>query len=177
MREAPCAATSSRLARWCGACSRRVEHRRRRDADRLVRRRRSRTFGFTFSALPMAVPIVRRSLDRFARAPRPRCRRRFALLTAAGEAVANAVEHAYLGRPGSYASRPSGDDGMLCHRRGRRQVEARPAARRARARPAADARAHGRRRDPHAPGAYRGPVDARAQRAPHTPNGTTTHGP
>ena len=54
-------------------------------------------FGFTFTALPMAVPLVRRSLDRFATRLGLDADRRFSLLTAVGEAVANAVEHAYAG--------------------------------------------------------------------------------
>jgi anti-sigma regulatory factor (Ser/Thr protein kinase) len=59
-----------------------------------------RSFGSTFSALPMAVPLVRRSMERYARGlglDEDAC---FALLTATGEAIANAVEHAYLGAPG-----------------------------------------------------------------------------
>ncbi len=57
-------------------------------------------FSFAVSALPMAVPIVRRSLDRYARRLGIDEDRRFALLTATGEALANAVEHAYDGTPG-----------------------------------------------------------------------------
>jgi anti-sigma regulatory factor (Ser/Thr protein kinase) len=60
----------------------------------------STTFAFTFSALPMAVPLVRRSLERFAQGLGFDDDCRFSLLTAVGEAVANAVEHAYLGPPG-----------------------------------------------------------------------------
>jgi anti-sigma regulatory factor (Ser/Thr protein kinase) len=60
----------------------------------------STVFAFTFSALPMAVPLVRRSLERFAHGVGLDDDGRFALLTAVGEAVANAVEHAYLGPPG-----------------------------------------------------------------------------
>jgi anti-sigma regulatory factor (Ser/Thr protein kinase) len=60
----------------------------------------SRSFRFTFSALPMAVPIVRRSLERFAARLGIGEDDRFALLTATGEAMANAVEHAYNGSPG-----------------------------------------------------------------------------
>ena len=60
----------------------------------------STTFGFTFSALPMAVPLVRRSLERFAHGVGLDDDHRFSLLTAVGEAVANAVEHAYVGPPG-----------------------------------------------------------------------------
>ncbi len=60
----------------------------------------STEFSFAFSALPMAVPIVRRSLERFARRLGIDEDKRFALLTATGEALANAVEHAYEGTPG-----------------------------------------------------------------------------
>jgi len=61
---------------------------------------RDSEFGFTFTALPMAVPIVRRSLDRFAQGIGLDSDRRFSLLTATGEAIANAVEHAYSVTPG-----------------------------------------------------------------------------
>jgi anti-sigma regulatory factor (Ser/Thr protein kinase) len=57
-------------------------------------------FSFTFSALPMAVPLVRRSLLRYAERLGLDDDRLFALLTASGEAIANAVEHAYQGEPG-----------------------------------------------------------------------------
>jgi anti-sigma regulatory factor (Ser/Thr protein kinase) len=60
----------------------------------------SRSFGFTFSAVPMAVPMVRRTMQRYAERLGLDEDGRFALLTAAGEAIANAVEHAYLGTPG-----------------------------------------------------------------------------
>lgn len=60
----------------------------------------TRSFAFTFSALPMAVPIVRRSMQRFAERIGLDEDRRFALLAACGEAIANAVEHAYVGTPG-----------------------------------------------------------------------------
>jgi anti-sigma regulatory factor (Ser/Thr protein kinase) len=60
----------------------------------------ARSFGFTFSALPMAVPIVRRSMQRFAERLGLDEDQRFALLAACGEAIANAVEHAYVGAPG-----------------------------------------------------------------------------
>ncbi len=60
----------------------------------------STTFTFTFSALPMAVPMVRRSLRRFLERLALDDDRIFAILTATGEAVANSVEHAYGGSPG-----------------------------------------------------------------------------
>ncbi|HEV3086284.1 MAG TPA: SpoIIE family protein phosphatase [Candidatus Elarobacter sp.] len=58
------------------------------------------TFSFTFTALPLAVPLVRRSLERFARKLLLDDDCRFSLLTAVGEAMANAVEHAYVVTPG-----------------------------------------------------------------------------
>lgn len=74
----------------------------------------SRTFGYTFSALPMAVPIVRRSLERFAVRLGLDDNRRFALLTAVGEAIANAVEHAYHGSPGLVRlEAQAGDDALI----------------------------------------------------------------
>jgi anti-sigma regulatory factor (Ser/Thr protein kinase) len=60
----------------------------------------STTFRYTFTALPMAVPLVRRSLERYAHRLGLDEDRRFSLVTAVGEALANAVEHAYAGRPG-----------------------------------------------------------------------------
>jgi anti-sigma regulatory factor (Ser/Thr protein kinase) len=54
-----------------------------------------------FSAIPLAAPIVRSLLHRFCDAHAIDQQRRFSLITAVGEAVANAVEHAYRGeRPG-----------------------------------------------------------------------------
>ena len=52
-------------------------------------------FFFEFSALSMAVPIVRRSLSRWLESLRLSEDTRFGVLTAVGEAIANAVEHAY----------------------------------------------------------------------------------
>ena len=57
-------------------------------------------FDFTFSAVPLAVPLLRRSMQRYARRLGLGEDQAFALLTAVGEAVANAVEHAYAGKPG-----------------------------------------------------------------------------
>ena len=56
---------------------------------------------FTFSAIPLAVPIVRRTLQRFAQRLGLDDDRIYALITAVGEATANAVEHAYHARPGT----------------------------------------------------------------------------
>ncbi|MBV9407515.1 MAG: SpoIIE family protein phosphatase [Candidatus Eremiobacteraeota bacterium] len=64
-------------------------------------------FEFVFSAIPLAVPLVRRSLERFALRIGLDDDRRFSLITAVGEAVANAVEHAYLGLPGVVRVRAS----------------------------------------------------------------------
>jgi serine phosphatase RsbU (regulator of sigma subunit)/anti-sigma regulatory factor (Ser/Thr protein kinase) len=61
----------------------------------------SPTFSFALSAIPVAVPLVRRSLQRFVQRLEIDEERRFAILTATGEAVANAVEHAYNGSPGT----------------------------------------------------------------------------
>lgn len=51
----------------------------------------------TFSAIPIAAPIVRSLLHRFCDQQGLSCAQRFALITAVGEAVANVVEHAYRG--------------------------------------------------------------------------------
>jgi anti-sigma regulatory factor (Ser/Thr protein kinase) len=50
-----------------------------------------------FSAIPLAAPIVRSLLHRFCDWHDIPSQQRFALITAVGEAVANAVEHAYRG--------------------------------------------------------------------------------
>jgi anti-sigma regulatory factor (Ser/Thr protein kinase) len=55
---------------------------------------------FDFSAIPQAVPIVRRTLNRFAMRLGLDEDRTYSLITAVGEAMANAVEHAYPSRPG-----------------------------------------------------------------------------
>jgi anti-sigma regulatory factor (Ser/Thr protein kinase) len=57
-------------------------------------------FRFDFSAIPLAVPIVRRTLQRYAARIGLDEDRAWALITAVGEAMANAVEHAYPDRPG-----------------------------------------------------------------------------
>lgn len=55
---------------------------------------------FDFSAIPLAVPIVRHTLQRFITRLGIDEERAYALLTAVGEATANAVEHAYATKPG-----------------------------------------------------------------------------
>jgi len=62
--------------------------------------RESTTFDFTFTAVPLAVPLVRRSLARFLERLDVDGDHTFAILSATGEALANAVEHAYTGSPG-----------------------------------------------------------------------------
>ena len=74
---------------------------------------RDSEFGFTFTALPMAVPLVRRSLDRFAQGLGLDADRRFSLLTATGEAMANAIEHAYGVAPGLVRVQASLSDDVL----------------------------------------------------------------
>ena len=63
--------------------------------------RRQESFDFTFSAIPAAAPLVRRALERFAAELGVDDDRRFALVSAVGEAVANSVEHAYSEVPGT----------------------------------------------------------------------------
>ncbi len=53
--------------------------------------------GMTFSAVPLAAPIVRSMLHRFCDENGLSSGQRFSIVTAVGEAVANAVEHAYRG--------------------------------------------------------------------------------
>ena len=55
-----------------------------------------------FSAIPLAAPIVRSLLHRFCDEHGITETQRFALITAVGEAVANAVEHAYRGDDPGY---------------------------------------------------------------------------
>jgi anti-sigma regulatory factor (Ser/Thr protein kinase) len=74
---------------------------------------RDTSFSFTFTALPLAVPLVRRSLERFAARLGLDEDRSFSLLAASGEAIANAVEHAYLGSPGLVRVHASLHEGAL----------------------------------------------------------------
>jgi serine phosphatase RsbU (regulator of sigma subunit)/anti-sigma regulatory factor (Ser/Thr protein kinase) len=57
-------------------------------------------FAFDFSAIPLAVPIVRRTLRRYLQRLGLDDDRAYAMITAVGEAMANAVEHAYQHQPG-----------------------------------------------------------------------------
>jgi len=59
-----------------------------------------------FSAIPMTAPIVRAMINRFCDQNTISADQRFALTSAIGEAVANAVEHAYQGEdPGKFELR------------------------------------------------------------------------
>jgi anti-sigma regulatory factor (Ser/Thr protein kinase) len=58
------------------------------------------TVSYAASAVPASVPILRRALQRYAAGLGLDDERRYALITAVGEAMANAVEHAYTDRPG-----------------------------------------------------------------------------
>lgn len=58
-------------------------------------------FDCVFSAVPFAAPFVRRGLERFLIDQGIGDDHRFAVITAVGEAVANAVEHAYADVPGT----------------------------------------------------------------------------
>lgn len=60
----------------------------------------SNDFVFDFTAIPIAVPLVRRALLRYAARLRLDDNAVFALITSVGEATANAVEHAYPEAPG-----------------------------------------------------------------------------
>jgi anti-sigma regulatory factor (Ser/Thr protein kinase) len=63
-----------------------------------------------FSAIPLAAPMARALLHRFCDEHGIDDARRFALITAVGEAVANAVEHAYRGEePGHFYLRTAID--------------------------------------------------------------------
>jgi anti-sigma regulatory factor (Ser/Thr protein kinase) len=70
-------------------------------------------FLFEFSAIPLAVPIVRRTLLRYATRLGLDDDRAYALITAVGEATANAVEHAYPDRPGIVRLRVASANGSL----------------------------------------------------------------
>lgn len=70
-------------------------------------------FAFEFSAIPIAVPLVRRALQRHLRSVALETDERFAAITAIGEAVANAVEHAYNGAVGTIRLRVTFDAGVL----------------------------------------------------------------
>jgi anti-sigma regulatory factor (Ser/Thr protein kinase) len=68
-----------------------------------------------FSAIPLAAPIVRSALNRFCDEHRLRDSARFAIVVGAGEAVANAVEHAYCSQeiPGELYVRAAAANGIV----------------------------------------------------------------
>ena len=70
-------------------------------------------FHFDFSALPLAVPLLRRSLAHFLTQQGVTENDRYAILLAVGEAAANAVEHAYLIDPGLVSVRAERDGDTL----------------------------------------------------------------
>jgi anti-sigma regulatory factor (Ser/Thr protein kinase) len=73
----------------------------------------SPNFSFDFTAIPIAVPLVRRSLQRYASRLKLDDDQTFALITSVGEAMANAVEHAYPDSPGIVRLRIANDDCTL----------------------------------------------------------------
>lgn len=72
-----------------------------------------RTFRFVSTALPAIVPFVRRAFERWLDANGIVEDERFAVIVATGEAMANAVEHAYAGSVGTVALEASLDDRQL----------------------------------------------------------------
>ena len=66
-----------------------------------VEPRRTDSFDITFSAVPIAAPYVRASLGRYLGEHGVDSDRTFSVIASVGEAVANAVEHAYNGIPGT----------------------------------------------------------------------------
>jgi anti-sigma regulatory factor (Ser/Thr protein kinase) len=73
----------------------------------------SETFSFDFTAIPLAVPLVRRALERYTLRQALDLGKAFALITAIGEAMANAVEHAYAEEPGIVRLRITRDGSVL----------------------------------------------------------------
>jgi serine/threonine-protein kinase RsbW len=57
-------------------------------------------FAFAMTAIPTFAPIARRTLQRYMQATGPSDEAAFAVITAASEALANAVEHAFPDEPG-----------------------------------------------------------------------------
>jgi anti-sigma regulatory factor (Ser/Thr protein kinase) len=70
-------------------------------------------FQCSFTAVPFAAPFVRRGLERFLREKGVAEDCRFSVITAVGEAVANAVEHAYLNTPGTVRLSVGLEDSIL----------------------------------------------------------------
>jgi serine phosphatase RsbU (regulator of sigma subunit)/anti-sigma regulatory factor (Ser/Thr protein kinase) len=72
-----------------------------------------REFRFDFSAIPLGVPLARRALQRYCDHLGLNEDRRYAVVAAIGEAMANAVEHAYGSDPGIVRLRVALTDGRL----------------------------------------------------------------
>jgi PAS domain S-box-containing protein len=68
------------------------------------------TIELTLPAAPLSATIARRFVLRYARVAQLTPERTFDLVLAVGEAVANAVEHAYRGAPGDFVLRLSTND-------------------------------------------------------------------
>lgn len=66
-----------------------------------VEPRATETFEITASAVPFAAPYVRRPLESWLSERGVDADRRFNIIGAVGEAIANAIEHAYSGTPGT----------------------------------------------------------------------------
>ncbi|MBV8601091.1 MAG: serine/threonine-protein phosphatase [Candidatus Eremiobacteraeota bacterium] len=67
----------------------------------------------TFSAIPLAAPIARRALESFVRDLDVDDDRRFRFISAVGEAVANAIEHAYGAEAGTLKIAATADGAFL----------------------------------------------------------------
>jgi PAS domain S-box-containing protein len=74
---------------------------------------RPETVELKLPAAPPSATIARRFVSRYARVAQLGPERTFDLVLAVGEAVANAVEHAYLGAAGDFVLRLSTNDGKI----------------------------------------------------------------
>jgi serine phosphatase RsbU (regulator of sigma subunit)/anti-sigma regulatory factor (Ser/Thr protein kinase) len=70
------------------------------DAAVLVLERTAPVRDYVFSALPMVSPLARAIVTRVLEPLQLSAERRFGILVALGEAIANAIEHGYRGEPG-----------------------------------------------------------------------------
>jgi anti-sigma regulatory factor (Ser/Thr protein kinase) len=74
------------------------------DAAVLVLERLTPVREFVFSAVPMVSPVARAIVTRVLDPLKISTERRFGILVALGEAIANAIEHGYRGEPGGLIS-------------------------------------------------------------------------